>query len=301
MVPGRPGGRGLVVAGLVAAGVVLVTGALAIGKLTAPPEAPSSQETVQAGVGDVIRWQTDVVALAASSFSIDAAGMRFAGSPTATVHSDPGSLTYWTLEVEWREQGRIQRVNLYFAADQASWWINEARVYDGGVGPSEHWVTFPGGPWARTPLGAEFSGDLDLAAVASTGPVRLHLGGVRIAVRPRDPVTRPIGGGITLPTNGDPFQAGGPLHCSGILQLPPKVAEARLLTLGYRLSWRWEYSTSDGAGTGYSEVSATAPDRGWISSTAVGSGGELVVFVEDPARPMMPAATPPADCPPAAP
>jgi hypothetical protein len=282
-------------------GASIGAGAFLASRMAAPTLPPTRD-----GADDVVSWQTDVVALAATSFTIDANGLRFTGTPSTTVRSDPGDLAYWTLEAAWSEHGREQRLNLYFNADQSSWWINEVRVYDGSAGTSPQWATFSGGPWARTPLGISFSGDLDLHGTSSTGPVTLHLGGLRIAVRPQDPITRPIGGGITLTENGnpaidgDPFDPGGPLHCSGILQLVPKAAELRLLALGYRLSWRWEYST--GGDTGYSEVRQTAPDTGWITDTAVGTSGELIVFVADPARPFGgPARGLPADCPASAP
>ena len=118
----------------------------------------------------------------------------------------------------------------------------------------------------------------------------MHLGGLRIAVSPASTVNEPaLGTRITLvengnpALNGDPFAVGGPLRCSGIFQLTPQAAEARLLALGYALSWRLE--TATGGNTGYAEAWATAPDRGWITGSAVGMNGELIVFVADPDRP----------------
>ncbi len=257
--------------------------------------------------GDTVRWHTDVVDLAAAGLRIDADGLVFTGVPSPALHSDPGSLTYWTLEAEWLEKGREQRLYLYFAADQASWWISEVRVRDGAARQAD-WAQFPPGPYAKTPLGAMFEGDLDLTGSSRTGPVSLRLEDLRIAVRPASQVTEPLGGGIVLRENGnpavdgDPFEVGGPLRCSGILQLPPMAAEARLLALGYRLSWRWSYST--GGSSSYSETSARAPTTGWISGTAIGSSGELIVFVEDPANPSTRGAgppPPPVDCPTPAP
>ena len=45
-------------------------------------------------------------------------------------------------------------------------------------------------------------------------------------------------------------------------------------------------SRFEGGATGYAEALARAPQTGYISDAAVGSDGELIVFVEDPARPM---------------
>jgi hypothetical protein len=288
-----------------ALGIVVIVALLAVGAVGASigvgawlSATPAPKPLVDEP-GDVIHWSTDVVELAAKEFYIDAGQLRFTGTPSAQVDSDPGTLEAWTLEVSWPEQGREQRLYLYFGADDSSWWIDEVRVYDGAPGRNAKWATFPGGPWARTPLGRVFDGDLDIAGTSATGPVKLHLGGLRIAVRPDDHVTAPIGGGIRLqelPNDaGNPFRPGGALHCSGILQLTPLEAEARLLALGYALSWRWQYST--GANTGYAEIRDRAPETGWITDAGVGSSGELIVFVADPARPFGgPARDLPEDC-----
>jgi hypothetical protein len=247
-----------------------------------------------------VQLRTEVVTLAADALTIRANGRLFTplAGPGLQVSSDPGSETAWTLEVEWREQGVEQRLYLYFAADATSWWINEIRTRD-GVNPPE-WATFPAGPHARTPRGMAWTGDLQLTGQGRGGDVTLRIAGGAIAVDPRSNITEPIGGGLTLPgEDANPFGESGALRCSGILQLSPSEAEAHLLALGYKLSWRWEYST--GGNTGYGEVRERAPDRGWIVGTAVGSSGELILFVQDPDRPFQggepgPAALP-ADCP----
>jgi len=64
--------------------------------------------------------------------------------------------------------------------------------------------------------------------------------------------------------------------------------------MGFAVSWRWQYST--GGNTGYAEVRREAPDRGLISGTAVGTSGELILFVEDPERPMGQPVALPAHC-----
>jgi hypothetical protein len=290
----------LVIGASVGVGAFLASQPSRVADPAGPSVAPATN-----GVADAIRWQTSVVALAATELSIDADDLVFTGSPAATVTSDTGNLTSWTIEATWSEHGRQQRLSMYFAADQTSWWIREVRVLDGASGNAPDWATFRGGPWARTALGAGYSGELDLGGSSPTGPVSLHLGGLRIAVAPQDPTRHPPVGGIVLQERGDPavdgnpFEAGGPLHCSGILQLPPKAVELQLLARGYTLSWRWQYAT--GSNTGYSEGRTTAPDTGWISDALVGSSGELIVFVEDPDRPMIRGMTGPlplpSDCP----
>lgn len=281
--------------GIVAILVLLAVGILGasvgVGAfLAARPTTPAGPSLPPAanGVNDVVRWQTDIVTLAATDLEIDANGLRFVGATKASLASDPGNLNSWTLEATWNDLGREQRLNLYFAADATAWWIREIRVYDGAPNREAKWATFGGGPWARTPLGSPFQGDLDVQGTSATGPVELHLAGLRIAVRPQDTIMEPIGGGIRLTDATNPFRPGGTLYCSGILALPPADAELRLLALGYKLSWRWQYQTSRFAGgaSGYAEVRDRAPATGYISSTATGDSGELIVFVEDPARPM---------------
>lgn len=255
---------------------------------------PPKDPRVAVSADDAVSWRTDVVAMAAKEFAIQANGLTFGGVPGVDLQSDPGDLDRWTLEARWAEHGREQRMNLYFKGDVASWWIDGIQVYDGaaaGAGKQD-WVAFAGGPWAKTPRGSAFEGDINVLAATGTGPVAVHLGDVRIAVQPQDNVTEPIGGGITLkelPDDaGNPARPGGALYCSGILALPPQQAELRLLAMGYKLSWRWQYVTSrfKGGATGYAEALARAPQTGYISDAAVGSDGELIVFVEDPTRPM---------------
>ena len=198
-------------------------------------------------------WRTKVVALAAREAWVEQDGLRLAGLPAARITSDPGDLTYWTLEAEWPEQGRDQRLTLYFAADEHSWWVDSVRTWNSAAKQGSD-ATFEG-PFLTTPLGESFEGDLDLTMPGAEGPTTVHLGGLRIAVSPASQVNEPaLGARITLvengnpAVNGDPFGLGGPLRCSGILQLTPQAAEARLLTLGYALSWRWETSTGGNTG-----------------------------------------------------
>ncbi len=239
-----------------------------------------------------IIWKSEAVLLAADDVTVQANGatLRPGGGPTK-VHGDPGSLKYATLEITWAEDGLEQRINLYLAADRSSWWMTEARAYD-NVGPNPDWAMLDG--WVgRRPLGQPFIGDLDLSGDGRKGPVHVHVAGAVLAMSPQPSyIDPPIGGG---PLATDPFAPGGSLHCSGILQLKPIDAERELIARGIRLSWRFEWST--GANTGYGELRLYAPPTGYISSTALGGDGELIVFVEDPARPSNDQIGVPGDCP----
>jgi hypothetical protein len=291
--------------GVGAIGVVAILALLAVGLVGAsigvgayldrpPGPVPPDGPRVAVAADDAVSWRTGVVALAAKEFAIQANGLTFGGVAGVDVQSDPGDLDRWTLEARWSEHGREQRMNLSFQGDIGSWWIDGIQVYDGAAAAAgkQQWVVFDGGPWAKTARGSSFEGDINVRAKSETGPVAVHLGDVRIAVQPQDNVTEPIGGGITLrelPNDaGNPARPGGALYCTGVLALPPQEAELRLLAMGYKLSWRWEYVTSrfEGGATGYAEPLARAPETGYISDAAVGSDGELIVFVEDPARPM---------------
>ena len=170
--------------------------------------------------------------------------------------------------------------------------MTEARAYD-NVGPNPDWAMLAG-LVGRQPLGQPFRGDLDLSGDGRSGPVHVQITGAVLAMSPQPSyIDPPIGGG---PLATDPFAVGGRLHCSGILQLPPIEAERELAARGIRLSCRFEWMT--GPNAGYADKRLHAPATGWISSTALGSDGELIVAVEDPKRPMSDPIAIPADCPP---
>jgi hypothetical protein len=243
--------------------------------------------------GKPIVWKSEAVLLAADDVTVLANGATLhPGSGPTKVHGDAGSLTYATLEIYWAELGLEQRIVLYLAADASSWWMTEARAYD-NVGPSPDWAMLD--PLVgRRPLGEAFTGDLDLSGSGRSGPVHVRIAGAVLAMSPQASfVDPPIGGG---PLATDPFADGGSLHCSGILQLKPLDAERELVARGIRLSWRFNWKT--GPNTGYADLRLRAPATGWISSTALGSAGELIIFVEDPARAMGDPIAFPADCPP---
>jgi hypothetical protein len=290
----------VVILSLLAVGVVgasIGAGAFLAAKANATPTAP---ETI-ARAGDAIHWQTGTVELAAKEAWLDVDGRRISIPAAANLREEPVDAARWSLITWWGVSPSEQRLDLKFQSDGSRWWVSGLFYHDESrqiAASTDEEILAPAA------IGSTVAGDVNVVIDGTSGPVTLHLGDLRIAVRPDDHITAPFGGGIVLqelPDDaGNPARPGGVLYCTGILQLPPKAAEARLLSLGYRLSWRWQYST--GGNTGYAEIRDRAPDTGWITDAAVGSSGELIVFVADPARPFGgPPRGLPADCPTPAP
>ena len=200
-------------------------------------------------------------------------------SPRSPSSSDPGDATYRTLEATWQEHGVEQRLYLYFGGDATSWWVDEIRIYNGAQ--QGEWL-YATGQFFRSPLGTVWRGNLDIemrdADHVGGTPARVHFGGLALASRPFDGVNEPPAGvGVVLGTADRPFGPGGPLHCSGILQMTPAQAEAQLLALGYSLSWRLDRTT--GPNTGFAEPTKRAPAGVIIEEPSPGQDGELIVFV----------------------
>jgi Putative zinc-finger len=284
---GRPRGTAGRVA-LVAVGALVLLalggGAVLVGGGGRPP-APS------VGDGNPVYWETRVVQFKAADFWVEANGQRFTATGGRTrVDSDPGNATYRTLEATWQEHGVEMRLNLYFSGDADASWVNEIRIYDGTAQPE--WLTVDG-RYAAVPIGGTWAGDLDIEFPAATG--RLHAAGAMLRSMPFDGVSEPLGPAVNLPENAAPFAPGGPLHCSGILQLSPRDAEQALLKLGYKLSWRLVRAT--GPNTGYAEAMAQAPEGIIQSEGLAGSSGELIMFVAPAGDPGAKPVSYPADCP----
>jgi hypothetical protein len=127
-----------------------------------------------------IHWDTQVVRLGADAFTIEA-GDRSFGQQMASLdlHSDPGVATYRTLELIWHEQGTEMRLNMYFAADDTSWWVSEIRTYN-GQHPGD-WIYYYG-EFFRTPKGAIYTGDVDLTSTPNS-PIhgKLHFRNLHLA------------------------------------------------------------------------------------------------------------------------
>ena len=233
--------------------------------------------------------------LHATDFWIEANGQRFTAVGTPVdVQSDPGDAIRRTLEISWKEHDVEMRLNLYFAGDGTSAWIDEVRIYDGQ--PDGKWLTAKG-RFATVPLRMFWSGDLDIPfQVPGAAPARLHLEGVALRSIPFDGVNEPVGGeAVVLDEHARPFGPGGRLHCLGILQLPPKQAEAVLSSLGYSLSWRLLTTTGPNMGSG--ETMARAPDGVITEEGLPGMSGELIMFAAPFADPLAKPLPAPADCP----
>ena len=111
-----------------------------------------------------ISWITDRVSLEADDFYIVANGEKYyANVEDVQVHSDPGSATYCSLEVEWQENGVEMRLYIYFNATQTHWWSDEIRTYDGQV--SGEWIYYTGN-FFDSSIGTAFTGDIDLQSDA---------------------------------------------------------------------------------------------------------------------------------------
>lgn len=110
-----------------------------------------------------VDWVTPQVSFKADDFYIDVGGRGYhPGTNETTVHSDPGSSIYTTLEVTWFENNTEMRLNIYFAADQNNWWISEIRTYN-GENPG-NWIIHRTTNPNRIRLGQPMSIDGDLTA-----------------------------------------------------------------------------------------------------------------------------------------
>jgi hypothetical protein len=286
------GGIGWLRVGLVAAIMALTlwgTALLGVGALRGDP----AEDGLDGGAG--LTWQSEVVRVRADSIAVTAAGRAFPfGGARAIVESDPGTLSSWSLEASWLVGETPMRLTFSFTAEGGAWRVFEARAYDGT--PAGEWTTLVGVlPSGR--LGEPWTGDLDLTGAGPDGGVRVLMPDAVIEVAPRDSAARPPGPAIVLPENATPFAPGGPLHCSGILQLPPWAAHARLLALGYAVSWRAVYES--GPITSYWDPRTTPPDGiipAW-DSPGVGTDGAIIIAVVPFTERNLPEpATFPSDC-----
>lgn len=265
--------------GLRIASATIVVGLLvATTILPAMAQSPSPAAQPSASPTPAIVWDTGVVRMTADDLRIRAGGLEFTGRvPDISLASDPGGATYRTLEVAWQEQGREQRLYLYLAADDVSWWVTEVRIRDGQ--PNAEWVTFQGPPF-RVPLGGTWTGDLRLSDPLGT----LEIDGMTL--RAFTPDTLPAELRLCRPAGAaggagvfDPLDEGQILADSGVERMSPAAAKALLVSMGLCHTFRYEVEFSDGSG-GYNEMWCDAPP-GVITELLYGSDGEVIVFVRD--------------------
>ena len=260
--------------------VGLVTLALAgpIGAQS-PSPGPSGAASPSVPPAPAIVWDSGLVRLTADAIRITGGGQVFTGQvPQVSIHSDPGDATYRTLEVEWIEQDREQRLYLYLAADKTSWWATEIRTRDGAT--RAEWVTYPGPAW-KMPIGGTYHGDVRLRQ----GAFSLEIDG--LTLRAFSPDTLPAQVRFCRPAiaagtgdNVDPTAPGQPLADTGIRAMTPAQARALLASLGLCYTFRFEYGLS--GGSAFSELWCDAPP-GVLDDLLYGSDGQVIVFTHDPA------------------
>ena len=224
-------------------------------------------------------WQTQVADLEVDSIAIEVGGRVFRPPANATLHSDPGTPTYRTLEMQWQEQGVEQRMYIYFAADDVNWWVNEIRTRDGGS-PAE-WVYFPHTTQIGAALGGSYVGSVDLSSDGGNADGQLRMTNMRLtAFTPGTGITYapgcemvgpapdPNGGPVSVQFNPDvrrvALQAG----------MSAKDADARLNAAEICHEFRFEYPASN-----HGQLWCSAPP-GNVREWAFGDMGQLILFVE---------------------
>lgn len=123
-------------------------------------------------------WGTQMASLEADDLTIEVGGRTFRPPASVQVHSDPGSATYRTLEFSWLDGGVEMRLNVYFGADDVSWWVDAVRTYD-GTAPGD-WVYYVT-PQIRAGLGQGFEGDVDVMGIGLHGIGRLRVSDLRLS------------------------------------------------------------------------------------------------------------------------
>lgn len=127
---------------------------------------------------------------------------------------------------------------------------------------------------------------LEAAAPAGAPPslgrvarLRSRVGGIALAVAATLLVTGVAVGGIALVSNGvigheGLFNPGQPLHCSGVNEMSPSVAQQWLTERGYSVTWQIE---DQDART--SQQAAVPPTSGYIIEGVL-KGNQLTLVVE---------------------
>ena len=226
-----------------------------------------------------LSWGTDIVLLEADGLVIEAAGRQFRPPADASVISDPGGATYRTLEMTWFEDAVEMRLNMYFAANESSWWVSEIRTYDGR--PQGEWIIYTG-RFFESPRGGSYEGDVDLSGANARGPGSLRIEQMRLTAfapgtgpqpftncRAIGPVPDFLGQPVVSESDPDLSQFGV------VPGMQAHEAGASLQHHGICHEFRLEYVALN-----YSQVWCVPPP-GPVREAAFGSGGQVILFIED--------------------
>jgi hypothetical protein len=95
-------------------------------------------------VNNKVSFATPYVQLSADNFYIDINGTKFTSKDAnVSVHSDPGSDNYTTLELTWNESNVPMRMYIYFSYSPGDFWkVTELRTYNGDT--NGNWLYYDG-------------------------------------------------------------------------------------------------------------------------------------------------------------
>lgn len=131
--------------------------------------------------GKPVAWNTDRVKLSADNFYMVVNGKKYYAQDSAiSVHSDPGTPNYTTLELIWNEMNTPMRLFMYFKADTTKWWMNEIRTYNGQT-PGD-WIIMAPGNYFETSLGeVNTAAQADITnATPSQVIAKVHFGNLKL-------------------------------------------------------------------------------------------------------------------------
>lgn len=242
------------------------------------------------GPSPAFLWDSGIVVLAAGEARITAGGREYLVDPgPIAVHSDAGSETDQTLELEWREHDREMRLYFYFEADGEKWWLDRIQTRDGRE-PAE-WLTYPG-PLLSAPLGEPFTGDIE--RTSPDGQDGFSLEGMRLEAF-RDGLIRqdPEGCQPTRPPrpSGDadrPAPEPGVVEDIDLSGMTPAEAAEWIAGRDLCVTWRFTYRThEDDPAMMYSEYWCTPPDGEIFGGYIDESEGIATVMVRPVGNPVL--------------
>jgi len=145
---------------------------------TLPEPEPWVPPVVEPDPTKRLHWPATSVVLEADDLRIEARGKTFKGVTGFEFIQSYASIDSRNFDVQWGENGREMRMNVYFESDGTDYWVSEWQVYDGAKNDPD-WVYFKG-PLFVTPLGQPMEADVVLTQGKGKGKVRLVIDGMRI-------------------------------------------------------------------------------------------------------------------------